>query len=70
MTIEEASNSIALDLFECTSAHCLYYILSLYIDFVKKVENANLKTVLERLVAMFACSNFLDDKWAHIFPND
>jgi acyl-CoA oxidase len=58
---DEAFNAIALELINAVRAHCLNFMLHSFVNVVSDVQDPSVKAVLSGLVAIFACSNILDD---------
>jgi len=68
LKFDDAWNAVALDLVGAVRSHCFNFLLSTFISAINECTVPEVKDVLSKLCALFACSNILDDpQWTGLF---
>jgi acyl-CoA oxidase len=70
MSFDDAWNICSNELLKATWAHCFYIIMSTFVYKVQEMKNSQIQKILQRLCALFACSNFLDNNWGEVLDRD
>jgi len=66
---DDAWNSCAMELLNSARNHCYNFLLFNFVTAVRETEDKSVKSVLEKVCALFACSNILDDSQWNGFLN-
>jgi len=64
LSTEECWNAMAIQLCEAVKNHCAAFMLQQFIQAVGGVNDKPVRTVLERVCALYALSSIQDDQWS------
>eukprot|EP00301_Raphidiophrys_heterophryoidea_P026218 c8999_g1_i1.p1 GENE.c8999_g1_i1~~c8999_g1_i1.p1 ORF type:complete len:699 (+),score=214.77 c8999_g1_i1:63-2159(+) len=63
MSRDDAWNACSLQNMDASKMHCLYSMLTYFVDSLNKIEDEPIREVLGKLCALFACTQIIDGNW-------
>lgn len=67
---EDAWNEMTNEFIKAQNNHAFYLIMNNFVKKVNEMQDPIINKVLNRLCVLFACTNFLDNNWGHIFERE
>jgi len=67
---DEALNANAVELCAAVRTHCFWFMLKNFVEKIEEAKDEKVKAVLQKVCALYACSNMLDDgQWNGIISS-
>jgi len=67
---DDAFNFYSDDFLKAQNAHAYYILMNNFVSKVHEMQDKQIQTMLTKLCIIFACTNFLDNNWGHIFERE